>query len=343
MAKDKILYFRSMWRVLRIIAFPISLVYALVVYVRNRFYDWGWFSSKKYDIPTVCVGNLSVGGTGKTPMIEYLVGILKDKEVAVLSRGYKRISEGFVLGNSSSTVADLGDEPFQIHKKFPQVQVAVDNSRQNGIEELMKLNRSDAILLDDAFQHRKVIPSFSILLTTYSNLYVDDWYLPTGNLRDSKGESHRADIIVVTKCPQEPSEAERKRIVEKLKPKKGQSVLLSWFVYADLVKHSSGKSKEWKDFENKKVAVVTGIAMPKPFTTFLESKGIQFQHLEFGDHHYFTENEVEKFNGFDMILTTEKDYVRLEGRVDELYYLEISHCFSKQDKAILEDKLSALF
>ena len=342
MAKDKILYFRSMWRVLRILAFPISLIYALVVYIRNRCYDWGWFQSKSYDVPTVCVGNLSVGGTGKTPMIEYLVGLLEQKKVAMLSRGYKRVSEGFVLADSASTVADLGDEPFQIYKKFPHIQIAVDSDRQNGIEQLIALNEPEVILLDDAFQHRKVTPSFSILLTTYSNLYVDDWYLPTGDLRDSKGESARADVIVVTKCPKEPSKVERDSITQKLKPKKGQSILFSWFEYGDFFQSMSGEVMPWSDLSTKSIVVVTGIAMPEPFINFLKSKGIAFEHLEFGDHHYFTENEIEKFNGYDVILTTEKDAVRLEGRVEELYYLKITHCFSEEDKAILESQLSAL-
>ncbi len=342
MAKDKILYFRAMWRVLRIIAFPISLIYAIVVYLRNRCYDNGWFSSKSFDTPTVCVGNLSVGGTGKTPMIEYLIGILEQKKLAVLSRGYKRVSEGFVLGDSNSSIADLGDEPFQIHKKFPQVQVAVDGDRQNGIRELEELAQPELILLDDAFQHRKVTPSFSILLTTHAHLYVDDWYLPTGNLRDSKKEAERADIIIVTKCPTEPSKEEKSRIVQKLHPKPNQKVLFSWFVYADFFKNTSGEPLQWSELSNKKIGVVTGIAMPKPFIAFLEPKGIKFDHLEFGDHHYFTENEVEKFNNFDMILTTEKDYVRLEGRVPELYYVEIAHCFSEEDEEILKKQLSAL-
>ncbi|MEM9363837.1 MAG: tetraacyldisaccharide 4'-kinase [Bacteroidota bacterium] len=332
-----------MWHVLRILAFPISLIYALVVYIRNRCYDYGWFSSKSYDVPIICVGNLSVGGTGKTPMIEYLIGALSQKKLAVLSRGYKRVSEGFVLGDASSTIADLGDEPFQIYKKFPQVQIAVDTSRQNGIQELLKLNRPEMILLDDGFQHRKVTPSFSILLTAYSNMYVDDWYLPTGNLRDSKGESKRADVIVVTKCPKEPSEVERSRITHKLKPQKHQSILFSWYDYADFFKNLSGEILQWSDLSDKSIVVVTGIAMPKPFITFLETKDIKFEHLAFGDHHYFTENEIEKFNRYDVILTTEKDSVRLEGRVDELYYLEISHCFSKVDQAILKDKLYTLF
>ncbi|WP_422859248.1 tetraacyldisaccharide 4'-kinase [Flagellimonas sp. S174] len=337
MAKDKILYFRSMWRVLRIIAFPVSLIYALVVYLRNRCYDWGWFSSKKYDVLTICIGNLSVGGTGKTPMIEYLIRLLNQKKLAVLSRGYKRKSKGFVLADSNTTVTELGDEPFQIYTKFSELQVAVDADRQNGIEKLIDSVNPDLILLDDAFQHRKVTPSFSILLTTYENLYVDDWYLPTGDLRDSKIESRRADIIIVTKCPKEISE--REQIVNKLKPKKHQRVLFSWFAYAESAKNGSGQSMEWNEFKDKSVAVVTGIALPEPFVAFLKSKGILFEHLKFGDHHFFTKTEIDLFNTFDVVLTTEKDYVRLEGKVPELFYVEISHRFSRHDEDFLKNRL----
>ncbi|WP_435624975.1 tetraacyldisaccharide 4'-kinase [Flagellimonas sp.] len=331
-----------MWRFLRILAFPISLIYAFVVYLRNRFYDWGWLSSKSYEVQTICVGNLSVGGTGKTPMIEYLIRLLNGKKLAVLSRGYKRISEGFVLADSKSSIADLGDEPFQIYQKFPETQVAVDTNRQNGIQNLMELYNPEMILLDDAFQHRKVTPTFSILLTTYSKLYVDDWYLPTGNLRDSKKESRRANIIVVTKCPANISSKERTEITAKLKPKENQAILFSWFVYDDFARHGSGKQVDWNHFVDKSVAVVTGIAMPEPFIGFLESKGVKFQHLKFGDHHYFTPNEIEKFSTYDVVLTTEKDFVRLEGALTELFYVEIAHRFSEEDKAILKNKIDAL-
>ena len=185
-----------MLQLLRKIAFPISLIYALVVHVRNFLFDTGVFSSKSYRIPTICVGNLSVGGTGKTPMTEYVLRILAERNTAVLSRGYKRKSDGFYLANAKSTVLELGDEPYQIHRKFPEVAVAVDADRRNGIEKLEKLVNPEVIVLDDAFQHRKVKPTFSILLTTYQNLYVDDWYLPTGSLRDAKKEAKRADLII---------------------------------------------------------------------------------------------------------------------------------------------------
>ncbi len=332
-----------MLQLLRKIAFPISLVYALVVYVRNFLFDVGFFSSKSYKTPIICVGNLSVGGTGKTPMTEYLLRILGDRNTAVLSRGYKRKSEGFYLAGTESTVLELGDEPYQIHQKFPEVTVAVDADRRNGIEKLEGLIKPDVIVLDDAFQHRKVKPSFSILLTTYHNLYVDDWYLPTGSLRDAKKEAKRADLIIVTKCPKGLRKDERHAITAKLKPKKHQNVLFASLQYNDFVTDGRQEKVQLSELKGKPLALVTGIASPEPLVQFLKSVGIVFEHFEFGDHHHFTDKEIEQFKGCQMVLTTEKDFVRLEGRLQNLYFLEISHSFSSEDEAVLKSSLLALF
>ena len=193
----------------------------MITWVRNYFYDCGVLSSKSYNFPVICVGNLSTGGTGKTPMIEYLIRLLFDeKSVATLSRGYKRKTEGFVLADEMASADTIGDEPFQFHKKFDAITVAVDTDRQNGIAELMKLNTPiEVLLLDDAYQHRKVKAGFNILLTAYNNLYYNDIVLPTGNLREPRSGSKRADIIVVTKCKKNLSEAEKGKITTKLKPK----------------------------------------------------------------------------------------------------------------------------
>ena len=200
--------------------------------MRNRCYDLGIFSSKSFNTRTICVGNLSVGGTGKTPMIEMLVKSLHpDYQVSILSRGYKRKSNGFLLSTNKTSVEDLGDEPFQLKSKFPKVTVAVDSDRRNGIAQLEKIVRPDVILLDDAFQHRKVKPSYSILLTAYNNIYVNDWYLPTGNLRDSKLEARRANLIVVTKCPKNLSISERNKTVDRINPKEHQKILFSCLSY----------------------------------------------------------------------------------------------------------------
>lgn len=328
--------------VLRKIAFPISLVYAFVVYIRNFLYDVGVFKSKSFKTPTICVGNLSVGGTGKTPMVEFLISHLqKDYKVAVLSRGYKRKSNGFVLAHMNSTVEELGDEPFQIHSKFPEAIVAVDADRRNGISILEKNIEPNVIVLDDAFQHRKVEPSKSILLTTYNNLYAHDWYLPTGNLRDSRREAKRADYIIVTKCPSNLTEVEQTDIKNKLRPEENQPVLFTYLKYDKKIK-GPNSILNLDFFMDKKVVLVTGIADPKLLVDFLSDKSISVEHLAFKDHHFFTADELNLFNSKEIILTTEKDYMRLNGKVKNLYYLSIKHEFLKNGDELLINELRSL-
>lgn len=341
-AKDKILYFRCMQQLLRKIAFPFSLIYALVVHTRNLLYDVGIFTSTSYRTPTICVGNLSVGGTGKTPMTEYLLRMLHGHRMAILSRGYKRKSKGFLLATPHSQVLDLGDEPYQLHKKFPEVAVAVDADRRNGIKQLEKWITPEVIILDDAFQHRRVNPTFSILLTTHNNLFVDDWYLPTGNLRDSKKEAKRADVIIVTKCPETLSTTERERIAKRLRTKLDQKVLFAMLEYHNKVTNGTEKSMELSELKGKQVALVTGIASPAPLVNHLTSLGIAFVHFEFGDHHHFTEKEIHQFKGHEIVLTTEKDFVRLEGRLENLFYVQVAHSFDLEDRAILEKMIKNL-
>ncbi|WP_190811610.1 tetraacyldisaccharide 4'-kinase [Flagellimonas sp. S3867] len=329
-----------MLQLLRKIAFPFSLIYALVVFIRNRLFDMGIFKSKTYRTPTICIGNLSVGGTGKTPMIEYLVRLLEKRSIAVLSRGYKRKSKGFLFAGPNSSVEDLGDEPFQLHKKFPNITVAVDGDRQNGIQQLESTTKPDMILLDDAFQHRRVKSKFSILLTAHGNLFVDDWYLPTGDLRDSKMEAKRADLIVVTKCPADISNEEKNSITRSIDPKTHQKVLFASLTYAEKI-NNGAEQIGLNALRERKFALVTGIASPEPLVTHLESQGLQFDHFEFGDHHYFSADEIEKFANFETVLTTEKDYVRLEGRVENLYYLEVAHNFGDEDREVLKQAILA--
>ncbi|MEO1485367.1 MAG: tetraacyldisaccharide 4'-kinase [Bacteroidota bacterium] len=331
-----------MLQVLRILAFPISLLYAIVVFVRNLFYDLGWFKSHNSDLPTLCVGNLSVGGTGKTPMIEYLIELLSDTPVAVLSRGYKRTSKGFLLADEKSTVSDLGDEPYQIHSKFPKVTVAVDADRVEGVKQLETQTKAKLVLLDDAFQHRRIQPKYSILLTTYTKPYVSDWYLPTGDLRDHKVAVKRADSIVVTKCPENISSEERKAIEKKLSPLSHQKVLFCWFSYAEKLENREGMKLEWNQLSSKKVGVVTGIANPAPFLQHLKNHGFSFEHLDFPDHHSFTNTEISRFQQYDYIITTEKDYVRLEDHLNNAFYLGVKHTFSKEDEKFLEKAVKAV-
>lgn len=331
-----------MLQTLRKIAFPISLIYALVVFFRNFLFDIGLLKSQSFDTVTVCVGNLSVGGTGKTPMIEYLVRLLRNHPTAVLSRGYKRKSKGFVLAGPKSTVEHIGDEPYQIHKKFPKVQVAVDADRRNGISQLEKLVQPSVILLDDSFQHRKVNPTYSILLTAYGDLFVDDWYLPTGNLRDSRLEVKRAHMVIVTKCPSFLQEKEQNAIAQKLKLKPNQKLLFSTLGYSSAAKNQDRQEISLSELGPKKVALVTGIAAPGPLLSHLESIGLTTEHFAFTDHHYFKDSEIEKFKDFEIVLTTEKDFGRLVDKVDSLCYIEVAHVFSKEDERILEQTILGL-
>lgn len=326
--------------ILRKILFPFSLVYGMVVYLRNRLFDWGILRSKSYKTPIICVGNLSVGGTGKTPMVELLISLFQnDYKVAMLSRGYKRKSKGFILANSNSTVDQLGDEPFQIHSKFPKVKVAVDANRQNGISILEKKIKPDVILLDDAFQHRKVIPNLSIVLTAFDNLYTDDWYLPTGNLRDSKREARRADILIVTKCPPNVSEEQRLKIKHRLNPKPHQKILFSYLSYNNILK-GNGSLRTVNDLKNVKITLVTGIANPKPLVDFLNKNGVVFEHLSFEDHHSFTASELEFLNNKTNVLSTEKDYMRLKNSIESCNYITIKHAFFDEGLKNLRSELN---
>lgn len=324
-----------MMQLLRKIAYPISLAYALVVHIRNLLYDVGFFKSNSFKTPTICVGNLSVGGTGKTPMIEYLVDYLKGAyKVAVLSRGYGRKSKGYLMAERSSTVQEIGDEPYQIFSKFPDITVAVDADRRNGIKNLEQSIGPDVILLDDAFQHRKVKPDFSILLTAFDNLYAKDWYLPTGNLRDAKKEAQRADVIIVTKCPTALSNDRQLEIKGLLRPKSSQIVLFSRLKYEKLLK-SSIASLPLNNLLGQKITLVTGIANPKPLVRYLVDKGVDLEHLEYGDHHFFSTSEIKLFNSKTLVLTTAKDFARLEGKVRNLYYIQVKHDFLNGGASIL--------
>ena len=326
-------------QLLRILAFPISLIYACVVYLRNFLYDQNLFKGKSFDTKTICVGNLSVGGTGKTPMIEFFIRNLKDtKKLAVLSRGYGRKSKGFVLSNPQVQVEELGDEPYQITKKFPEITVAVDANRQQGIATLESSVAPDIILLDDAFQHRKVKCDFYVLLTAYGKLYVDDWYLPTGNLRDSKREAKRANVIVVTKCPKNISDKEQHAIRKKLNPKEKQKVVFSYLEYDTELK-GRATAMSLAALQGRKVTLVTGIADPSPLVAYLKYKGLELEHLAYSDHHFFSDKEIDMFKTKDLILTTEKDFVRLSGKIEELYYIGIKHVFLGNGKTELVDSL----
>ncbi|SDB53452.1 lipid-A-disaccharide kinase [Flavobacteriaceae bacterium MAR_2010_188] len=311
---------------LRNILVPIVPFYWMATWVRNRLFDYGIMSSKEYSIPIICVGNLSTGGTGKTPMVEYLIELLQPTyKVAILSRGYRRKSEGFMLANNESRVEDLGDEPFQIHKKYPDILVTVDSDRRNGIKRLMEMeNQPQVILLDDAYQHRKVKAGLNILLTTFQNPYFNDIVLPTGNLREPLSGSKRADLVVVTKSPAEISEEKMLQIKENLDLTDSQELYFSSIVYGDRL-ISSNSIMTIEELENQEFTLVTGIANPKPLERFLKKKNLKFDHLKFPDHHSFSKDEISDFNQKELILTTEKDFVRLGGLWEnkKVFYIPI--------------------
>ena len=324
---------------LRKLLFPFSLIYSFVVYLRNLFYNKGIFKSTEYKLPLICVGNLSVGGTGKTPMTEFLIALLKNTyKVAVLSRGYKRKSEGFILSNKNTKVEDIGDEPFQYHAKFNNIHIAVDADRRNGISQLQELVNPDLILLDDAFQHRKVKAGFNILLTAYNDLYVNDFMLPAGNLRDNRREAKRADIIVVTKCPISISEDEKNALIKKLAPKAYQKVFFTTIKYNDLVKSIEAEINI-NSLQSEKFTLVTGIANPKPLVDHLSNEGFSFEHLNFPDHHNFSDSEIKKLKKHPLIVTTEKDYVRLKNKISNLYYIGIKIEFLFDEKNEFSDSI----
>ena len=306
---------------LRKILFPLSLPYWIITYLHNMFYDIGWFKSQSFNLPIIAVGNLNVGGTGKTPQIESLIRLLKEYKVATLSRGYKRASKGFILADETTTANELGDEPFQFHAKFPEVLVAVDANRRNGITELLKKN-PDVILLDDAYQHRKVKAGFYILLTTYNDLFSDDYILPFGNLREPEIGKKRANLIIVTKCPKDLSEIAQTKIKQQLMV--DVPVYFSTIVYDQYI-YSKTDTIEINTFKEEKV-LVAGIAKPDLFFDFLGNQNDE--KMTFPDHHDFMEEDIKKIlavANHRKIITTEKDYVRLEGKIpsSQLYYLPI--------------------
>lgn len=309
----------------RKLLYPFSLLYGGVTMLRNKLYDEGVFKSHSYDLPVIAVGNLSVGGTGKSPMVEYLISLLKnDLKVATLSRGYKRSTSGFQLLTGNETVAEVGDEPLQFKNKFPEVQVAVDEDRSHGIEELMNASAPDVIILDDAFQHRKVTAGLYILLTPYGNLYSKDLILPAGNLREPRSGAKRADIVVVTKCPENISREEQAEIAKELSLDSDQTLFFSSIAYSETV--VSETSFPLEDLKKRSFTLVTGIANPQPLVDFLKGKGLEFEHQAFPDHHNFSVSEMKDLQTRDFILTTEKDYMRLKNELpsNKISYLPIS-------------------
>ncbi len=328
-------------KLLRKILYPFSILYGEVTAARNKMYDAHFLKSTTFEIPTIVVGNLSVGGTGKSPQIEYLIRLLQnDYKVAVLSRGYKRLSKGFVLADENASAETIGDEPLQFYQKFKDVTIAVDADRVNGINQLKAhKNRPDVILLDDAFQHRKVAAGFNIILTPFDNLYVDDMMLPTGDLREKVSGASRAHVIIVTKCPNCITKAAQFEIVKKLKIESYQKVFFTKITYAKTL--VGAHNIKIADLNSYKVLLVTGIAKTSPLCEFLDSNNVDYQHLKYADHHQFTEKDMIKIksvfetiqNDKKLILTTEKDYVRaFDNTYEDVYFLPIETAFLDHQK-----------
>ena len=307
---------------------PLSWLYGAAVHVRNKLFDRGILRSRSFGVPTICIGNLAVGGTGKTPHTEYLIRMLTQAGlyVAVLSRGYKRKSKGYILANDSHNAKQIGDEPYQMKSKYPHIRVAVDEDRAHGIRKLLQEGQSkiDVILLDDAFQHRKVKAGLNILLTDYSHLWCDDTLLPAGNLREPTEGKNRAQIVIVTKCPPDIKPIDFNIIGKRLCLYPYQQLYFSGLRYGQLIPVFPMQADCNSTFALKgdeQVLLVTGIASPAPLLREVETRAASVQLLEFGDHHDFSRKDLQAIDREfrrmtgprKLIITTEKDGARLKN------------------------------
>jgi len=304
----------------RILLYPFSILYGTGVKLRNFIYDSGLLKVHTFKIPIILTGNLTTGGTGKTPHVEYLIRLLSEKyKIAVLSRGYGRTSKGFVLANDASDASQIGDEPLQYFSKFKNITVAVCENREKGIRQLMQLFPPvDVILMDDGFQHRRVKAGFNILLTRCGKLFVKDSLLPAGDLREPVSGAGRAECIIVTKCPEWQDEHTQEIIRDALKPREGQALFFSSSLYNDPVHFFKNESLPLTELGKKKVILFTGIANPDDLVEFINTKTLQPEILTYRDHYNYTANDMHQLRNKVMkedngvLLTTEKDYYRLK-------------------------------
>lgn len=333
---------------MRILLLPISLLYHIVLTIRHKLYDWHVLKKTRFEKPVICVGNLNLGGTGKTPTVEYLIGLLRDNyRVATLSRGYGRKTKGFQIADHQSSCETIGDEPIQYLKKFPEVLVAVNEDRVDGTRKLLfSPHDAEVVLLDDAFQHRPIIAGLNILLTEYQRLYTEDFLFPTGTLRDVKSAAKRAHIIVVSKAPKELDEKEKVLVIRKLKPTEEQRIYFSYLEYEDL-KPLNKKPKAISPKDADSVLAFCGIANPKPFVEELKKQFQTVDFLHFADHHAYSETDLrtilKRFRDLNgekkIVVTTEKDAARLtnspylcEFETMPLFALPISVRFHEEEK-----------
>ena len=317
---------------MRLALLPFGCTYGMLIRIRNLMFDTGKLPSKKYGIPVISVGNITVGGTGKTPLTELIIDTLKsDYKVGLISRGYKRKTKGVIVGTQNSTAQDLGDEPFQIKSKFPELLVTVAEKRVDGIDMMLQLPDSpDLVVMDDAYQHRYVSPGLSILVMDYNRPLWKDFMLPAGELREPVKGKKRANIIIVSKCPPSLSTEQQLYITQKLNLTTDQSVYFSSVAYQNSISlFCDHKQLTHKDFLEKEVLLVTGIANPEPLLKYLVSICKKVRTVHFPDHHQFTETDIKRINqefekipnAGKMILTTEKDAVRFKEIINNTHVL----------------------
>lgn len=337
---------------------PLSWIYGLGVGIRNRLFDMGILKSRDFKVPVISVGNITVGGSGKTPHVEYLVRLLRDKtKVAVLSRGYKRKSRGYVLADKDATARMIGDEPYQMKKKFPDVYVAVDKNRCHGIERLTEdenTKDTDVILLDDAYQHRYVKPGVNILLVDYHRLIIYDKLLPAGRLREPKQGKNRADIVIVTKCPRNLKPMEFRVLTRAMDLYPYQKLFFTTLKYNKLKPLYFGEDRPVSDIQpEENILLLTGIASPKQMIIDLEPYTKNITPLTYPDHHQFKRKDIERINELfaampepKMVITTEKDNARLfgvEGLSDEvrqhIYMLPVEIEFMLEQQEEFNEKI----
>lgn len=328
---------------LRILLLPFALLYGAAIAVRNFLYRSGILNRTQFDIPIICVGNLSAGGTGKTPHIEWLIRKLSPQyRLAVLSRGYMRRTKGYVFANLHADARSIGDEPYQLHRKFPEVAVGVSENRVLGVPDLLAdAPETEVILMDDGFQHLPVRAGFNILLTPYHQRFTQDWLLPAGRLREFRSGAQRADVIIVTKCPSTGlSSAEQEQVKKEIGPLPHQSVFFSYNQLSNVLKPVFPQSPYLEtevQYDDQDVLCVSGIAHAASFETDLQRAYTRIHPLRYGDHHHYSEHDlrdiVARFTainaGKKCIITTEKDAVKWKDHPQRellaglpVYYLE---------------------
>ncbi|HKM94079.1 MAG TPA: tetraacyldisaccharide 4'-kinase [Prolixibacteraceae bacterium] len=342
---------------LKILLYPFMLIYALVVSIRNFMFDSKIFKQHEFNVPIISVGNITVGGTGKTPHAEYLITILKKQfKVAYLSRGYRRKTKGFVLATKQSGVKEIGDEPVQIKQKFPDITVAVCEKRVKGIHQLLedKTKNHEVIVLDDAFQHRSVKPSINILLIDYTQQIFDDQLLPVGKLRESCSGRYRANFIIFTKCPPMLKPIEQRIIKNKLNIRPYQNLFFTSIVYGEITPAEKGLKLFSNDMRKHTVLLITGIANPQPLVDYLTPQVGEITHLNYPDHFHYSETEInlihEKYEAINvsekLMITTEKDLVRFKSIsnlpdhfFEKLYYIPIEIKFLDRTKELFNQRI----